>query len=73
MLLCLKQLLCLSSGFQYLREGRMDMDHVGEFLEGGMLAHQDGDLLDDVGSMGAVGMAAENEAVQTTPPFGHPS
>ena len=52
----------------------MDMDHVGEFAESGMLAHQDADLLDDVGGVGAVGVAAEDEAVlQTTPPFGHPS
>ena len=51
------------------------MDHVGEFVDGGVLAHQNGDLLDDVGSMGTVGVAAEDEtvAVQTTPPFGHPS
>ena len=49
------------------------MDHVGQFVDSGMLAHQDGDLLNDVGGMSAVGVTAENEAVQTTPPFGHPS
>ena len=36
----------------------MDMDHVGEFVESSMLAHQDRDFLDDVGSMGTVGMTA---------------
>ncbi len=50
------------------------MDHFGQFVDSGMLAHQDGDLLDDVGRMGAVGMTAENKTViQTTPPFAHPS
>ena len=54
------------------------MHHVGEFAERGMLAHQDRDFLNDVGSVGSVGMTTEDEArakstVQTTPPFGHPS
>ena len=40
------------------------MNHVGEFVDGGVLAHQDGDLLDDVGGMGAVGMAAEDKTVR---------
>jgi len=39
----------LCSAFQYLRESRMDMYHIGQFGEGGMLAHQHRDLLNNVG------------------------
>ena len=38
------------------------MYHIREFVDGGMLAHQHADLLDDVGSMGTVCMTAEDEA-----------
>ena len=48
----------------------MDMHHIREFVDGGMLAHQHADLLNNVGSVGAIGMTAEDK---TTPPFGHPS
>ena len=52
----------------------MDVYHIGEFVDSGVLAHQDRDLLDDVGRMGTIGVTAENKTiVQTTPPFGHPS
>ena len=40
----------------------MDMYHIREVVDGGMLAHQHADLLDDVGSMGTVCMTAEDEA-----------
>ena len=42
----------------------MDVYHVGEFLEGGLLAHQHGDLLNDVGCMGTIGMTAEDHALR---------
>ena len=38
----------------------MDVYHVGEFTECGVFAHQDRDLLDDVGSVGTVGVTTEN-------------
>lgn len=38
----------------------MDVDHVGEFVESGVFAHEHRDLLDDVGSMGSVGVAAKD-------------
>ena len=37
-------------------ERRMDVHHIGEFADGGMFAHQDTDLLNDVGSVGAIGV-----------------
>ena len=43
---------------QYFAEGGVDVYHVAEFGEGGVLAHQYADFLYDVGSMGAIGMAA---------------
>ena len=46
----------------------MDMHHIGEFGDSGMLAHQDRDFLDDVGCMSAIGVAAEDETVVQTPP-----
>ena len=48
----------------------MDMYHIRKFVDSGMLAHQHADLLNNVGSVGAIGMTAEDK---TTPPFGHPS
>ena len=39
----------------------MDMHHVGEFAERGAFAHQDADLLNNVGRMGAIGMATEDK------------
>ena len=38
----------------------MDVDHVGELVKSGVLAHEHRDLLDDVGSMGSIGVAAKN-------------
>ena len=45
---------------QYFAEGGVDVYHVAEFGEGGVLAHQYADFLHDVGSMGAIGMAAND-------------
>ena len=39
----------------------MDVDHVGEFAEGGVLAHQDADLLNDVCSMSTIGTLKQNQ------------
>ncbi len=41
----------------------MDVDHVGEFADGGTFAHQDTDLLDNVGSVSAIGMTTENRTI----------
>ena len=49
----------------------MDVHHVGEFAERGVLAHQDRDLLNDVGSMGTIGMTAENHPVGIAEEFQH--
>ena len=38
----------------------MDMHHISEFGEGGVFAHQDTDLLNDVGSMCTVSVTAED-------------
>ena len=38
----------------------MDVHHVGEFAERGMFTHQDRDLLNDVGCVGTIGVAAED-------------
>jgi len=53
----------LRSVFQYLRECGMDVNHIREFVDGGILAHQNTDLLDDVGSMGTIGMTTEDLSV----------
>ena len=39
------------------------MNHVGELLEGSMLAHEYRDLLDDVGSVSAIGMTSKDETL----------
>jgi hypothetical protein len=49
-------MLHLSRRAENLREGRVDVYHIGEFADGGVFAHQDADLLNDVGSMGAIGV-----------------
>lgn len=52
----------------------MDMHHVGEFAERGAFAHQDADLLNNVGRMGAIGMATEDKASSAaTKSFSMPS
>ena len=42
----------------------MDVHHVGEFAESGVLAHKDTDLLNDVGSMGTIGMTAKDNVIR---------
>ena len=49
-------MLYLSSGAENLREGWMDVYHIGEFAERRLLAHQHTDLLNDVGSVGTIGV-----------------
>ena len=41
----------------------MDVNHIREFVDGGILAHQNTDLLDDVGSMGTIGMTTKDLSV----------
>ena len=41
----------------------MDVHHVGEFADGGVLAHQYRNFLDDIGSMRAIGMTAKNQTI----------
>ena len=48
--------------FEYLGERRMDVYHIGEFTKRGVLAHEDADLLDNIGTMSAIGMTAEDFA-----------
>ena len=43
-------------GFKDLGECRMNVYHIGQFANSGMLAHQHTDFLDDVGTMGAISM-----------------
>jgi hypothetical protein len=40
----------------------VDVNHVSEFVDGGMLAHQHRYFLHDVGGMGAIGVTAEDES-----------
>ena len=40
----------------------MDVYHIGEFTKRGVLAHEDADLLDNIGTMSAIGMTAEDFA-----------
>ena len=49
-------MLYLSSGAENLREGWMDVYHIGEFAERRLLAHQDCHFLNDAGSVGAIGV-----------------
>jgi len=42
----------------------MDVHHVGEFAESGVLAHKDTDFLDDVGSMCTIGMTAKDNVIR---------
>ena len=51
------------SGFEDLGERRMDVDHVGEFGKSGVLAHQNRNLLDDVGGVGTVGVTAHDPSI----------
>ena len=46
----------------------MDVHHVTQLFYGGVTTHEDADLLNDVGSMGAKGMTAQ---YMTTLPCGH--
>ena len=49
----------------------MDVYHVGEFAERGMFTHQDRDLLNDVGTMGAIGMTTQNHPISIAEEFQH--
>ena len=41
----------------------MNMNHVAQLVDGGITTHKGTDLLDDVGTMGTIGMTAEDAAV----------
>ena len=41
----------------------MDVNHIRKFMDGGILTHQHADLLDNVGSMGTISMAAQDLSV----------
>ena len=56
---------------QYFAEGGVDVYHVAEFGEGGVLAHQYADFLHDVGSMGAIGMTANDALLLVSKEFQH--
>ena len=49
----------------------MDVYHVGEFAERGMFTHQDRDLLNDVGTMGAIGMTTQNHPISIAEELQH--
>ena len=53
----------LCYGAENLRKGGVYVHHIGQFMDGGMLAHQDTHLLYDVGGVCTVGVTAEDEAV----------
>ena len=39
----------------------MDVDHIGKFADRGVFTHQYADLLDNVGSMGAISMTTKDK------------
>ena len=41
----------------------MDMHHVGQFADGGVFAHQHADLLNDISTVGTIGMTAKYQAI----------
>ena len=41
----------------------MDVHNVGKFADGGVLTHQYRNFLDDIGSVGTIGMTAKNQTV----------
>ena len=45
----------------------MDVHHVCQLADGGVLAHQHADLLDDVGAMGTVGVTTEDGSPTPNP------
>ena len=45
----------------------MDMYHITQLSNGGITTHEDADLLNDVGSMCAKGMATENTRLSPIP------
>ena len=49
----------------------MDVYHVGEFAERGVLAHQDRDLLNDVGSVGTIGVTTQNHPISIAEELQH--
>ena len=53
----------LCYGAEYLGKGGVYMHHIGKFMDGGTLAHQNTHLLYDIGGVRAVRMTAEDEAV----------
>ena len=61
------RLLC--GGFEDLGEGWMDVNHIGEFVDGGLFAHQHTYLLDDVGRMGTIGMTAQDKTIWSDEEF----
>ena len=53
----------LCYGAEYLGKGGVYMHHIGKFMDGGTLAHQNTHLLYDIGGVRAVRMTAEDETV----------
>ena len=49
----------------------MDMNHIGQFGEGGVFAHQDANLLDDIGRMGTIGVGSEDLTSRRCKEFEH--
>ncbi len=58
-------MLTLGGSKKDFAQRRMDMNHISQFPDGSILTHQHTHLLNNVSTMGAIGMTTENQAIRT--------